>query len=121
MHLTRTLTAILILGIFIIGCGEYDADLNGKPQENNGDDVPMVLIPDGEFQMGGSFSAWNYIPRSAELPVHTVYLDAFYMDIYEVTNAQYGKFMDATGHSAKILERRQIQCFRASRCRYKLV
>jgi sulfatase modifying factor 1 len=32
--------------------------------------------------------------------VHTVYLDAFYIDKYEVTNAQYKKFMDAKGYKA---------------------
>lgn len=54
------------------------------------DGAPMVLIPAGEFQMGGT--------HGDELPVHTVYVDAFYMDIYEVTNAQYKKFIDATGY-----------------------
>ncbi len=53
----------------------------------------MVLIPAGEFQMGSN----DY---DDEKPVHTVYLDAFYMDVYEVTNAQYKKFMRATGHPA---------------------
>jgi len=57
------------------------------------DGAPMVLIPAGEFQMGSN----DY---DDEKPVHTVYLDAFYMDAYEVTNAQYKKFMDATGHRA---------------------
>jgi formylglycine-generating enzyme required for sulfatase activity len=33
-----------------------------------------------------------------EKPVHKVYLDAFYIDKYEVTNAQYKKFIDATGY-----------------------
>jgi len=56
------------------------------------DGAPMVLIPAGEFQMGGE--------SLNELPVHTVYLDAFHMDVYEVTNAQYNKFMDETGHEA---------------------
>ena len=51
----------------------------------------MVLIPAGEFQMGSNDSeASDY-----EKPVHTVYLDAFYMDVYEVTNAQYKQFVDA--------------------------
>ena len=49
----------------------------------------MVLIPAGEFQMGSKDG------NSNESPVHTVYVDAFYMDIYEVTNAQYKKFVDA--------------------------
>ena len=48
----------------------------------------MVLIPAGEFQMG---SAEN----TDEQPVHTVYIDAFYMDRYEVTNAEYKRFLDA--------------------------
>ena len=51
----------------------------------------MVLIPAGSFDMGSGES-------SDEQPVHTVYVDAFYMDEYEVTNAQYWKFMSATGH-----------------------
>ena len=49
----------------------------------------MVLIPAGEFQMGSNNGIAN------EKPVHTVYVDAFYMDKYEVTNAQYKRFIDA--------------------------
>ena len=45
----------------------------------------MVLIPAGQFQMGGSYSD--------EKPVHPVHLDAFYMDIHPVTNAQYQAFL----------------------------
>ena len=54
-------------------------------------DIPegMVLIPAGEFEMGSRTGKNN------ERPVHTVYLDAFYMDIHEVTNAQYKVFIDA--------------------------
>jgi serine/threonine-protein kinase len=43
----------------------------------------MRLVPAGEFTMGSdnNSSAFNF--------THTVYLDAFYMDKYEVTNADY--------------------------------
>jgi formylglycine-generating enzyme required for sulfatase activity len=58
------------------------------------DGAPMVLIPAGEFQMGDSFNEG----LEDERPVHTVYLEAFYMDVYEVTNAQYKKFVQATRH-----------------------
>ncbi len=50
--------------------------------------VNMVLIPTGEFQMGS-------IESDDEKPVHAVYTDAFYMDKYEVTNAQYKAFLHA--------------------------
>ena len=49
----------------------------------------MVLIPAGAFQMGSTEDFTD------ERPVHTVYVDAFYMDKYEVTNAEYKKFVDA--------------------------
>ena len=49
----------------------------------------MVFIPTGDFQMGSSSGLTD------EKPTHTIYLDAFYMDIFEVTNAQYKKFVDA--------------------------
>jgi formylglycine-generating enzyme required for sulfatase activity len=43
----------------------------------------MVLIPAGYFQMGSANGLAN------EAPVHPVLLDAFYIDQFEVTNAQY--------------------------------
>jgi formylglycine-generating enzyme required for sulfatase activity len=45
----------------------------------------MVFIPAGEYQMGDHFDEGE----SDELPLHAVYIDAFYMDRYEVTNQQY--------------------------------
>ena len=54
------------------------------------DGAEMVLIPAGDFQMGSDDSA-----EHNEKPVHTVYVDAFYMDKYEVTNAQFKTFVDA--------------------------
>ncbi len=46
--------------------------------------VVMRLIPAGEFTMGSNGGG------NDEKPVHQVYLDAYYMDKYEVTNALYG-------------------------------
>lgn len=50
----------------------------------------MALIPAGEFQMGSSDNE----SFGDEHPIHTVFLDAFYMDKYPVTNAQYKAFVD---------------------------
>ena len=58
----------------------------------------MVLIPAGEFEMGSNDAA-DAIAH--EQPVHTVYVDAFYMDKYEVTNAQYADFLTAKGKHAE--------------------
>ena len=51
----------------------------------------MVLIPAGEFQMG----RLDVDPKYTQHRVHTVYTDAFYMDVHEVTNAAYKAFVDA--------------------------
>ena len=51
----------------------------------------MVLIPAGTFAMGSN----DEDADPDEQPVHTVHLDAFYMDTYEVTNAQFKAFVDA--------------------------
>ena len=52
---------------------------------------PMVLIPAGKFIMGTD----ERLPD--EGPQHIVNLKAYWIDKYEVTNAQYKKFIDATG------------------------
>lgn len=54
----------------------------------------MVLISAGEFDMGAD----NNQAAEDEYPKHSVRVDAFYMDITEVTNAQFKKFTDATGY-----------------------
>ena len=51
----------------------------------------MELIPAGEFRMGSNHEEAD----SDERPVHSVYVDAFYMDKYEVTNAEYQEFVPA--------------------------
>lgn len=54
----------------------------------------MQLIPGGSFQMGGD----NEQAAADEYPKHTVTVNAFWMDETEVTNAQFKKFVDATGY-----------------------
>jgi formylglycine-generating enzyme required for sulfatase activity len=57
------------------------------------DNAPMVFVPAGDFTMGSSDADKD--AASDEKPQHTVYLDAFWIDKYEVTNAQYKKCVDA--------------------------
>lgn len=49
----------------------------------------MALVPAGKFIMGSGDD--EFIPE--ESPRHEVYQDAFYIDRYEVTNAQYWEFL----------------------------
>ena len=53
------------------------------------DGMGMVYVPAGEFQMGSTEG------DNDEAPVHTVALDAFWLDHTEVTNAQYQKCVAA--------------------------
>ena len=53
----------------------------------------MVSIPAGEFQMGSNDPGQT--AKNNEQPVHTVYVDAFFMDEHEVTNLEYKQFVVA--------------------------
>ncbi|HGE70908.1 TPA: hypothetical protein ENX78_08745 [Candidatus Poribacteria bacterium] len=83
-------------------------NLSPKPSGES----PMVLIPAGEFEMGIDRSEIPELVNWAkgydqsamaswfedETPRHKVYLDAYYIDVYEVTNEMYAKFLKATNH-----------------------
>jgi formylglycine-generating enzyme required for sulfatase activity len=51
----------------------------------------MVWVPGGEFVMGSDFF-------DDTRPVHRCYVDGFWMDATEVTNAQFRRFVEATGY-----------------------
>ena len=99
--------ALVLLGVLVFGFFNYQAVkqaaitamaiAQGNPskcaqfdcQPRGNDNAEMVLVPAGEFTMGSSEGGAN------EEPVHRVYLDAFWIDVYEVTNARYKKCVDA--------------------------
>jgi sulfatase modifying factor 1 len=56
-------------------------------------DRQIVLVPAGDFLMGSDRD------RPDEQPEHRVYLDAFRIDRFEVTNAQYRRFAEATAQT----------------------
>lgn len=62
----------------------------------------MVWIPGGEFSMGANDppdmdDVGMKATRDAR-PIHRVYVDGFFMDATDVTNAQYAAFVRATGY-----------------------
>jgi formylglycine-generating enzyme required for sulfatase activity len=63
----------------------------------------MVWIPGGEFSMGSEDPTTGAVcgghePMPDARPIHRVYVDGFWMDKTEVTNAQFRKFVKATGY-----------------------
>ncbi len=58
------------------------------------DGAPMVLIPTGPFTMGSN----DGLP--AERPEHSVTLDSYFIDRYEVSLRLYGTFLQETRHDA---------------------
>jgi sulfatase modifying factor 1 len=62
----------------------------------------MVWIPGGEFSMGAQGAAdMNDVGMNATLdsrPIHRVYVDGFFMDKTDVTNAEFARFVKATGY-----------------------
>ena len=55
----------------------------------------MAWVPGGEFLMGSD----DPQAAPAERPAHRVRVDGFWMDVTEVTNAQFRKFVEATGYA----------------------
>ncbi|MFG0328089.1 MAG: formylglycine-generating enzyme family protein [Phycisphaerales bacterium JB037] len=65
------------------------------PARPDRDDPPgMVWIPGGEFLMGST----DPLARPDESPIHRVRIDGFWIDRTEVTNAQFERFVEATGY-----------------------
>jgi serine/threonine-protein kinase len=56
--------------------------------------MTLLEVPAGEFKMGAASS--DSQATAEEKPQHTVYLDAFWIDQTEVTNAMFQKFIGAT-------------------------
>jgi formylglycine-generating enzyme required for sulfatase activity len=87
-----------LLGFWII-LGSFPA-LAGEqlpPLLNNKLGMTLSLIPGGVYLMGSppdeAGRYWH------EGPQHKVKLSPFYIATKEITNTQYGKFLDATGHA----------------------
>lgn len=83
-----------LIGI-LLSCGSPPIEDEDHEQNIEQPDLKnMVLIPAGEFLMGSPEGEGAF----DEYPQHVVYLDDFYIDKYEVTNAQFKEFVEATGY-----------------------
>ena len=69
-----------------------DQTLSARTSSPATEPAGMTCIPGGEFEMGSA----DFYPE--ERPVHRVAVDAFWMDIWPVTVAQFRLFVKQTGH-----------------------
>ncbi|GJL84141.1 MAG: hypothetical protein DHS20C01_37750 [marine bacterium B5-7] len=87
-----------------VSSANASADAVGSLRPSDPAPDGMVWIPGGEFSMGAadlSDGEMNDVGMQAtrdSRPVHPVYVDGFWMDKTEVTNAQFTLFVDATGY-----------------------
>ncbi len=89
MKYLKTIILLFLISVPIMPVGAVAAP---KTIINEKDGAEMILIPAGEFTMG-SKELYN-----DERPPHQVFLGDFYIDKYEVTNAQYKKFVQETAY-----------------------
>jgi formylglycine-generating enzyme required for sulfatase activity len=94
----HTVTVAVVLGALLAGGGytlwSGSATTPGPAPEKEAAptaEPEMVWVPGGEFRMGDEF-----FPDAR--PVHTVHVRGFWMDRHEVTNAQFARFVQATGY-----------------------
>ena len=96
MILTRT---VLLLSLIAASASGDEAR---PPEAPSG----MVFVPAGEFTMGRTFETdgdrrgMRPLILRDDRPAHTVRLDAYFMDLSEVTQARYQEFVKATGRRA---------------------
>lgn len=81
---------LIILSGIVLGSACTNSDL-----VINEDFGAYLLVPAGEFSMGDHFDEGH----SDEIPVHKVYLDAYYIGKYKVSNKEFAKFIQDGGYT----------------------
>ncbi len=85
---------IFIIGILSACTSQGAKEKNNYPEA--GIQQEILLIPGGSFIMGKKPDPDS---RYVDNPSHEVWIDSFYLDKYEVTNARYYEFCMEAGHS----------------------
>ena len=121
-EMEKLISAIVVLIMLTCCAGDQEAMVDalvlGMTRTRPYDGMTMVYVPAGQFGMGTSdaqldnamqvcfemYDEDKYCKRSAygsEQPVHTVALDAFWIDQTEVTNSQFLTFLRERGNQAE--------------------
>ena len=121
--LKSVICSLILLLVSLLGCGTDEQMLIEEETEEEKevvqtDEIPtvaiesrpipvvapkgMVYVPAGEFIMGSDPDVDPMTDELDELPQHKVFLDAYFIDKHEVSNADYTQFVEATGHRNSI-------------------
>ena len=84
------------LALGIVNCAVKVSKTTCPVITNAKDGSELILIPAGEFTMGSPSGEGD----DDEHPRHQVYLSAYYIGKYEVTNKQFARFVNETGYKA---------------------
>jgi formylglycine-generating enzyme required for sulfatase activity len=89
------LSLLLVISSTILNCKDKEVT-SSKTETISKTEAPegMIWVGQKTFLQGAKASDNYAMPR--EKPAHMVTVDGFYMDITEVTNKQFAKFVDAT-------------------------
>lgn len=97
VFVVTTVFTLIVFGWATVGHTQLDRLRKSKALEPTVvPETPMVDISEGIFSMG--FDGTQALED--ERPLHRVWLDAFAMDLYEVTTTQYALFLGATNRPA---------------------
>jgi serine/threonine-protein kinase len=84
---------LLIPGLILIAIFAQRSDTTtNSNRDSSGPPPNMVYVPGGSFMMGTDHG------DEYQKPAHQVTVKPFFIDVYEVTCAQYGRFVQETGH-----------------------
>ena len=114
MNNTKYISFVIIGFLMVLGCNEKKDKANIANQINDETTIDevvsqkikdslianppngMLWIPTGSFLQGAV--PQDKMAMSHEKPLHPVSVDGFFMDITEVTNAEFSKFVDETNY-----------------------
>ena len=74
---------------------DREIDLKSSQERTN----QMTLLKGGKFIMG---TEKPFLPMDGEGPAREVKVNSFYMDIYEVSNAEFELFVNSTGFVTEV-------------------
>jgi formylglycine-generating enzyme required for sulfatase activity len=100
--MTMSLAGLCLSLVLLGACGPAPtitlSSSLGSTRTRTADGAEMAQVPAGAFLMGSPDTDAG--ARADEEPQHTVYLDAFWIDRTEVTNARFVQFLNALGEHA---------------------